>query len=102
MRAQLPNHSGQLRPGAFADVTVLVTEIPDAITVPSIAVIPELGGKKVLIVEDDLVVARPIETGIRTDVAVEVISGLVEGDRVIVSGLERVSAGAKVEAREKQ
>jgi membrane fusion protein (multidrug efflux system) len=100
VRARLANPDGRLRPGAFADVSVVVAEVPRALSVPSIAIIPELGGKKVFVVEDDVAVARPVETGIRTDVAVEVTSGVAAGDRVIVSGLERVKSGDPVEARE--
>jgi membrane fusion protein (multidrug efflux system) len=100
VRARLANPGRRLRPGAFADVAVVVTEVPDALAVPSVAVVPELGGKKVFVVEDGVAVARPVETGIRTDVAVEVTSGLAPGDRVIVGGLERVKAGDPVEARE--
>ena len=100
VRARLANPDGRLRPGAFADVSVVVAEVPRALSVPSVAVIPELGGKKVFVVEDGVAVARPVETGIRTDVAVEVTSGVAAGDRVIVSGLERVKAGDPVEARE--
>lgn len=100
VRARLPNPGRRLRPGAFANVAVVVTEVAEALSIPSIAVIPELGGKKVFVVEDGVAVARPVATGIRTDVAVEVTSGLAAGDRVIVGGLERVKAGDAVQARE--
>lgn len=100
VRARLPNPGRRLRPGGFADVAVVIAEVPAALSVPSVAVVPELGGKKVFVVEDGVAIARPVETGIRTDAEVEVTAGLAAGDRVIVSGLERVKAGDLVEARE--
>lgn len=97
VRATSPNPGGALLPGAFADVTLAVREVPDALTVPSIAVIPELGGKRVWVVEDGAAQPRPVETGIRTGDRVEVTSGLEEGDRVIVTGLQLVRPGLAVE-----
>jgi membrane fusion protein (multidrug efflux system) len=100
VRARMPNAANRLRPGAFADVEVVITEVPAALTVPSVAVIPELGGKKVLVVEDGVVASRPVETGIRTDTRIEVTAGLEAGDRVIVRGLQGLTAGTAVEATE--
>jgi membrane fusion protein (multidrug efflux system) len=97
VRATSPNPGGELLPGAFADVTLAVREVPDALTVPSIAVIPELGGKRVWVVEDGAAQPRPVETGIRTGDRVEVTRGLAAGDRVIVTGLQLVRPGLEVE-----
>ena len=49
MRARCPNSDGALLPGAFANVELVVRSVADALTVPAIAVIPELGGKKVFV-----------------------------------------------------
>ncbi|MCB1034382.1 MAG: efflux RND transporter periplasmic adaptor subunit, partial [Acidobacteria bacterium] len=100
VRARLPNPQRKLRPGAFADVAVIVKEVPSALTVPNVAVIPELGGKKVMVVEDGVVASRQVTTGIRTDTEIEITSGLAPGDRVIVRGLESAKPGSEVDARE--
>lgn len=97
VRATSPNPDGVLLPGSFADVTLAVHEVADALTVPSIAVIPELGGKKVWVVEDGAAQPRQVETGIRTGDRVEVTRGLSAGDRVIVTGLQLVRPGLAVE-----
>jgi membrane fusion protein, multidrug efflux system len=99
VRARRDNPDGHLRPGAFADVSVVISETVDALAVPSVSVIPELGGKKVFVVEAGVAQSRPIETGIRTDTMVQVTSGLEAGDQVIVGGVERVRAGDPVEVR---
>lgn len=95
-RARCANTDGELLPGAFADVTLPVRQIDDALTVPSMAVIPELGSKKVFVLEDGTAVPRLVETGVRTDTEVEITRGLVEGDRVIVSAVQRLSSGLPV------
>lgn len=97
MRATTPNADGRLLPGAFADVLVAVREVEDALTVPSIAVIPELGGKKLWVLENGVAQPRQIETGIRTGDRVEVTRGLEPGETVIVTGLQILRPGLAVE-----
>ena len=97
VRARCPNRDGALVPGAFANVELVLRSVFDALTVPSIAVIPELGGKKVFVYEDGSAQPRSVETGIRSDTEVEVTRGLVEGDLVITTGLMQLQPGVKVE-----
>ncbi len=98
LRARTPNADGSLLPGAFADVEIIVAETADALTVPAIAVIPELGGKKVYVVEEGQAQPRPVTTGIRTDERVQILTGLAPGDRVIVSAIQQLRPGLDVEA----
>jgi membrane fusion protein (multidrug efflux system) len=95
-RARSANPDGELLPGAFADVELVIREIEDALTVPAIAIIPELGTKKVFVVEDGRAVPRLVETGVRTDTEVQVIRGLAASDKVIVSAIQRLSSGLPV------
>jgi len=100
VRARCPNSDGALIPGVFANVDLVLRSISDALTVPSIAVIPELGGKKVFVFEDGAAQPRTVETGIRSESAVQVTRGLEEGDVVIVSGLMQLQPGLEVEIEE--
>jgi len=77
-----------------------VREVSDALTVPSIAVVPELGGKKVFVFEDGVARERRIRTGLRTPVEVEVLEGLETGDLVLTSGLLSLKEGMAVELAE--
>ena len=97
LRAVSPNPAGRLLPGAFADVSLAVREVADALTVPSIAVVPELGGKKVFVVEEGRAEPRMVQTGIRTETELQVTAGLEPGDRVIVSGIQQLRAGRAVD-----
>lgn len=99
LRGRSPNTGGALLPGAFADISLPVREVAAALTVPAIAVVPELAGKKVFVVVDGKAEARPIETGLRTDTEVEVVSGLAGGERVIVTGVQLVRPGIEVEVQ---
>jgi membrane fusion protein (multidrug efflux system) len=62
--------------------------------------IPELGGRKVFVYEDGAAQPRPVETGIRSDTAVQITNGLAEGDLVIISGLLQMQPGLEVEIEE--
>jgi membrane fusion protein (multidrug efflux system) len=95
-RARSANPDGELVPGAFADVDLAIREIEDALTVPALAIIPELGSKKVFVVEDGKAMPRLIETGVRTPTEVQIVRGLEPGDRVIVSAIQRLSSGLPV------
>jgi membrane fusion protein (multidrug efflux system) len=97
VRARCPNSDGALIPGVFANVDLVLRSIPDALTVPAIAVIPELGGKKVFVYEDGVAQPRTVETGIRSESVVQITKGLEEGDVVIVSGLLQLQPGLAVE-----
>ena len=97
MRARCPNEDGLLVPGVFAKVDLVLRSVPDALTVPSIAIIPELGGKKVFVYDNGKAEPRVVETGIRTEMEVQIVSGLTAGDQVITSGIMQLRPGLEVE-----
>lgn len=97
VRARCPNPDGALVPGAFANVTVAIRSVAEALTVPAIAVIPELGGTKVYVVRDGRAEPVSVTTGIRTEREVEITSGLEAGDEVITTGILQLQPGLEVE-----
>lgn len=100
VRAQAANPGRRLVPGAFADVDLVIREIEGAFTVPSIAVIPELGGAKVFVIENGAAQPRSVETGVRTEDRVQIVAGLSDGDRVITSAIQDLKPGLPVEGVE--
>ncbi|MEM7245386.1 MAG: efflux RND transporter periplasmic adaptor subunit [Acidobacteriota bacterium] len=89
---------GRLLPGTTADVEIILAHRDAVLRVPSYAL---LEGGKVLAVEGEHLVEKPVETGLRNWQFVEVVSGLQEGLPVVVS-LDRaeVVEGAFVEVTE--
>lgn len=100
LRARADNASRSLRPGAFADITVVFDTIDDAIAVPTFAVLPELGGQQVFVVEGGEAQPRSVETGVRTDSTVQVTSGLAVGDTVITSGIQQLRPGLPIRVQD--
>ncbi len=98
IRALCPNPDGRLLPGAFANVEVVVAEVHEAILVPSVAVIPGLSEKNVFVVAGGKAERRAVETGMRTETMVQILSGLKAGDVLITSGLQQLRAGLPVTA----
>jgi membrane fusion protein, multidrug efflux system len=98
IRAQFPNPRGTLLPGMFVRAIVNEAVAPDAILVPQQGVSRDpRGGATVLVVDDqDKAELRPIEIAQAVGADWLVTKGLKPGDKVIVEGLQRIQAGAKV------
>jgi len=96
----VPNDKYKLQPGMYADVRLQVQNHPDALTVPIQAVQHDNGKAQVLMLDrQNRVQPRPIETGLEDPQRVEVLSGLQEGDRVIVGNFGSFQAGQVVEPK---
>ena len=72
-----------IKPGVFADVTVVVEEHPDAVVVPRIAV---LGDSVVFVAEKNVARKRRVRVGLKNKHEVEILDGLRPGEAVIVEG----------------
>ena len=68
----------------------------ESILIPTSAVMPVLNGEQVYIVKGGLAQICRIETGVRSDSAVEVIKGLNTGDSLILTGLLQIKPEQKI------
>jgi membrane fusion protein (multidrug efflux system) len=96
LKASAPNDRGLILPGAFSTVTVSLQSYAATIMIPTESVVPELGGKKVYVYRNGKAQPVNIETGLRQDADIQVISGLQEGDTLITSGVLQIKPGADV------
>lgn len=95
---EVPNSSLELVPGMYANVVLKVAERPRALAIP-IEALPA-GGKSVLLVNAaHEVEERPVTLGLETPARLEVLSGLAEGDLVVIGNPGQLAAGEKVEPR---
>jgi len=104
-QAQLHNAQGRLQAGMFANVRVLMPEDAPVLAVPETAITYASYGQTVFVAEADdkqaLRVHRvAVKTGLRwqgpEQALVEIISGLHEGQQVVVSGQIKLSDGMPV------
>ncbi len=97
LRAKVPNDNTNLLPGSFSEVVVTLEELPEALMIPPIALIPGLKQQTVLVHRNGEVEERKVVAGLRTADAVQILEGLSAGDEVITSGVLQVRKGMKVE-----
>ena len=96
VRASIPNPDLTLPAGMFMLVELTLAE-RDALTVPEVAVVLSDRQASVFVIEDGKAILRQVDLGQREIGRVEVRKGLEEGERVAVTGLQRLRSGSAVE-----
>lgn len=102
LRAIFPNPDHTLLPGMFVRARLLEGTNPDALLVPQQGVTRNARGDATVMVvgEGDKVEIRPVNAIQAIGDKWLVTSGVKAGDRVIVSGLQKVRPGAPVKTQE--
>lgn len=96
IRALAENTKGLLLPGQFVRVELILGSTANAILVPTEAVIPELNGHKVYIMENGKAKEVVVQTGIRDNLNLEIISGLQPNDTLITTGILQLKPGLDI------
>ena len=98
LKAQFPNPEAKLFPNQFVNVRMVVDVIRDTIVIPTAGLQRDNNGTIVYSVKEDGTVAvRRVKAGPADGEVMSIESGLQEGERVIVDGVDRIREGAKVE-----
>lgn len=87
VRALAQNTQGKLLPGTFANVALPLEKIKDAYVIPTEAIVPIQGGKKVFVSKNGQAQEVMVQTGTRTDKDIVVLTGLKAGDTVLTTGV---------------
>jgi membrane fusion protein, multidrug efflux system len=87
IRATYINSSGKVYPGAFANVVLIANKKQSSFMIPSESIIPDMKGSKVFIAKNGKATPVRVETGIRSESKIEIVSGLTTGDTVITTGI---------------
>ncbi|HEY3296078.1 MAG TPA: efflux RND transporter periplasmic adaptor subunit [bacterium] len=87
----------ELRPGAFAEVTVLLGDSQSLPVIPQLSIRPSEKGFLAYVVQDSVAKERVLTLGLQSsDGFVEVTNGLKSGELVVVRGAEALRDGAGV------
>lgn len=101
VRAELPNPEEVLLPGQFTKVRLLLDVRTNALTVPVKALVVEKGGAYIFVVRaDGTAEKRFVELGPQQQNSVVVERGLAQGEKVVVEGQHKLTAGQKVKISE--
>jgi membrane fusion protein (multidrug efflux system) len=96
VRAIFVNTSNQVYPGAFARVELFSGKDREAMMIPTEAILPQLKGKRVFVSKSGLAIPLDVETGLRNDARIEIVSGLSEGDTILTTGIMSLKPESKV------
>lgn len=95
------NRDGRLIPGMYAETQVALREKKDALTVPLEAVTRNGDDATVLAVNtQNMIEERHVKLGLEDSARVEVLSGLNDGERVIIGNRSQFRSGQKIQPNE--
>ncbi|NQT96461.1 MAG: efflux RND transporter periplasmic adaptor subunit [Candidatus Marinimicrobia bacterium] len=108
---EVPNPDLLLRPGMFADVSVVIDEKTAVPIIPKYTIIEKTSlnyeagqlttskvkiNRHVFVVEDSLAIRRDITIGIEDRIKAEIISGLQGGEKIVVIGQHNLTDSCRV------
>jgi HlyD family secretion protein len=93
----LPNDQRQLRAGMYATVRIRLERREDVLTLPVTALVPDGASMRCCVVANGRIEYRPVETGLRSGAEIEIVSGLTEGNMVVLARAGGLIEGQPVE-----
>jgi len=99
VRALAANRQQLLMPGRFARVRLVLETFPEALTVPSEALLTDQAISSVFLCSNGKAKYTRVLTGIRTDTEVQIREGIQAGDSLIVSGLMQLAKDSPVKPK---
>lgn len=100
LKGTFPNEDGMLWPGQFVQVALKLSEIPNALVVPSQAIQTGQSGQYIYLVKPDQTVElRNVEAGLSFQGGTVLTSGVHAGETVVTDGQLRLTPGTKVSVK---
>lgn len=88
--AEIENPDHQLKPGMFADQTIVLDKGVDVLSIPLDAVIEDRGSRFVFVAYGATYTRHEIVVGVKDDRYIEVKDGVLPGERVVVQGMHQL------------
>jgi HlyD family secretion protein len=85
-----------LRQNQRLTARILIEEKPDVLMLPRGSFVENEGGRAAYVMDGDVAVRRPIQLGGTSVSAVEIVSGLKPGDRVVIAGTDAFENAERV------
>ena len=95
---EITNPDSDVILGVEAKVVISTAKEENAVLIPVTAVNVDMNGDFVYVVEEGILVKKPVVTGIASDTMVQVADGLSEGDRVVTEVTAALTEGMPVTA----
>lgn len=97
VRSAVQNKNSELLPGVFASVILKFDPNPNALMVPTEAILPQARGKKVITYNGGNAKFVDVQTGVRDSAFVQVTEGIQPGDTIITTGLLSIRPGSQIQ-----
>jgi multidrug efflux pump subunit AcrA (membrane-fusion protein) len=96
VEAEIQNGDGLLKPGQFATVRITQSKPEPAVMVPVKAVKTVGDANSVFVVKDGIAREQFVQLGLLENDMIQIKSGVVEGDHVVISDLSQLIDGVFV------
>ena len=90
---EIPNGQFRLKPGMYARVGIVTDSHPNALVVPTNALVDVNGTRGVYLALNDVAAFRPVKIGIEGNMRTEILDGVADGDRVVTTGAAALRNG---------
>ncbi len=87
VRAVFLNPDEKLIPGTYVKADLIMSKDAKTIMIPSYSIIPDDKSNKIVVCKNGKAKFVSVEIGIRTADQIEILSGIMEGDTILASGL---------------
>jgi len=90
------DNPGSWVPGASTQARIILSTYQDAVVLPQLAVVRRSIGDVVYLIQNDIAVEQPVDTGLEKDGFIHIISGLKHGDIVALDGAGFLTNGTQI------
>ncbi|MCL1142616.1 efflux RND transporter periplasmic adaptor subunit [Shewanella gaetbuli] len=94
---KIPNQNKKLKAGMFTRVELKYDTHNNVVTVPYNALINQDDTQAIYVIEDDKAQRREVQIGYRQNNTVEVTSGVIEGEQIVIRGQQNLKDQSLVE-----
>ena len=94
--ADISNGGKQFKPGMVAEVTLVLSESKDALTLPVQSLLQGETSRVFVVGKDGVIQERTVQVGLQTPMRVEALEGIKEGELVLVGSRAGIHIGQKV------
>ena len=89
--------SRQVKPGMFGRVRIQYDQRENTLLIPKQAVLEEDDESAVFVIQDTVAVRRVVTTGYANGDRIEILDGVAQGERIVITGQATLQDSAKVE-----
>jgi RND family efflux transporter MFP subunit len=97
LELEVPNPEKKLKPGTKAQILLTEEKDQNVVAVPTLSVVREGGDTFLFILNGDHVEKRKVELGRLNETYQEVLSGVKEGEQLVISGQHQLKDQEKVQ-----